>query len=637
MSYLVVDLETTVGETYKRVSNCFDAQNYIVLCAVKEKNKEAIVLAAGELERLFLKLTPDIKYLVGQNFKFDLLWLWHIPALRKWIHDGGKIWDTQLAEYLLSGQSHLYPSLDELSLKYGGTQKDDFVKQQFATGVGSELIDLDILSTYAKGDVNNTELIFLKQVQQARSKNCVKFITAHMDFLLATTEMEYNGLHVDKFAAPPIRQQLVSKLKDLDQYLPQEVRGKFKWSSHDHLSCLLFGGTIEDKVVRESLTYKSGKKLGQTYNKYDKFVYTFKRQVRPKTEWMGVKKGFYSTSVKILECIDLPVCADVLYNRKIVKQINTYIDALPLLVQPDNKIHHSLHHVGTATTRLASSNPNLQNLPRGSTSAVKELFTSRYGSDGVIIEADAAQLEVCCAACVYQCANLINDILLGVDFHKQTAAEVFNVALNNVTKEQRTAAKPATFGVFYGNGAETLHNNTKLPIEACENYIKQFFIKYPGVKRGHDTHFRQVKSSRIPLKNHHLYTASGCLTMPYGCTYTFYEMDWYNRQTPCFKFTQVKDYPIQGLAAIILAVVGGVIFRRLFNNTTQCVMVNTVHDSLIFDCHKQFLSQALTIIKDVLSLTNELVESKINYKLAVPIKWDIQTGSNWRVMTPVEK
>ena len=260
MEYLVIDLETTIKRHLKRAASPFHPDNAAVIHITKRAGAPTRVdflpqFTDPTAPKVWpLHITDDIDVIVGHNLKFDLLYMWHLPELRSFLKRGGKIWDTQYVEYLLQGQqAHVQMcSLDSIVESYGGHLKPDVVKAHWKQGICTRDIHKDILLEYSTGDGDNTEAVYLGQLEKAAKmhKNTVRMIEQRMDGLLGTTEMEYNGLQANKEEGDRQQAELATKLKglteQLEQYLPElPPEFTFNWQSRYHKSYLIFGGVAK--------------------------------------------------------------------------------------------------------------------------------------------------------------------------------------------------------------------------------------------------------------------------------------------------------------------------------------------------------------------------------------------------------
>lgn len=386
--YVTLDIETTIHTAYERKASPFAGDNWIVAAAYAKNDGPVIgsyfgadaTASRGYLARLLAEERP--RYIVGFNIKFDILHLILAPddygAYQQWIVDGGQLWDSQLAEYLLDGQrkeSHML-SLDEVAPRYGGSLKIDEVKALWAQGIDTHLIPRQLLMDYLVGrtledgteefgDIGNTRAVFLGQLESAKKQKLVRTIQLNNGALVATIEMERNGLYVDKAKgleqAKVMRQKQAELEQKLVQYLPDDLPFEFKWSSRKQLSALIFGGRVKYKqlvhqvdddghpayakmkvtaafgtIGRQWFTgdettdwdaaekeqeekferYAGGKKKGQVKTKQievpdhtrpktkmEDFHYAFPGFTAPKKEWETADPGVYSTAEEVIDAL----------------------------------------------------------------------------------------------------------------------------------------------------------------------------------------------------------------------------------------------------------------------------------------------------------------------------------------------
>lgn len=275
--YNVWDVETTIKALHKRKASPFGGVNHVVASGFKRKGMaKACAVYFGRqrgTDGWFGELLEGTKLLVGFNIKFDILHAISQPlnyqCWQQWVADGGRVWDTQLAEYLLHGMAreHHMLSLDEVAPRYGGHLKNDAVKALWQAGIDTTEIDKDLLLEYLigapadgadLGDIGNTEKIFLGQLGAVRATVNERGVSRlpsfmlNMDSLLFTIEAEYNGMYIDKVRGLELADELSKELAELrlglNAELPTDLPFEFKWSSRFHLSALIFGGRIKYKA-----------------------------------------------------------------------------------------------------------------------------------------------------------------------------------------------------------------------------------------------------------------------------------------------------------------------------------------------------------------------------------------------------
>jgi len=331
--------------------------------------------------------------LVGHNIKFDMLYLLRNNRTRNNIGNI-KIWDTQLAEYLLTGQEAKWASLGNkkdkdgkvikqgLGPKYGGTDKDDRLAEYWDANIDTEDIPKDIIAPYLEDDVKNTELVAVQQMELAHELGMMPIIMAHMDALLATIEMEHNGLHFDRSDAMCELSKLYGELSLIEEalekyYDPIAPYMEISYGSNDQLSALIFGGNLKyyenEEVLDEEgnvVLYKSGKNKGQPKTKKVQKTLVLPRKMVPKSDWVTKKAGVFKVDDEVLNELagltpldETGLLSDLMIEyRRRHKEISTYYKPYVGLVFPDGCIHGKLNHCATHTGRLASSSPNLQNI-----------------------------------------------------------------------------------------------------------------------------------------------------------------------------------------------------------------------------------------------------------------------------------
>lgn len=278
-------------------------------------------------------------------------------------------------------------------------------------------------------------------------------------------------------------------------------------------------------------------------------------------------------------------------------------------------------------------------------SEIRKYFTSRF-DDGYIMEFDFSQLEVACLAHLSKDPVLIQDILDGADLHKRSAAQWLGVPESHITEPDRKKAKGMTFQLQYGAGYKSMAAKLGLPESSTKAFIDAYYGRYEVVKQWQDDNIKTVKKNRWMLKEpkltkHNGYPAGeGLLLSITNRVYRFTEYDapeWMARKgiITSFSPTEIKNYPVQGFAADIVAHMLGVVWRKL----KQCnalknnaLLINTVHDSMVFDVKPEYVAPLHNLVMPILNNTNAYIEAAFDIKLAVPIKADCKLGKNWMDM-----
>ena len=403
--YVVLDVETTILSYMKRKASPFHKDNWIVAAAYRNVEGEVCgsyfgsnkTASYGWFSRV---LAENPRFVVGFNVKFDILHLIQntedYANYMAWIARGGELWDAQLAEYLLDGmvQESQMLSLDEVAVRYGGELKIDEVKAFWERGINTDEIPKGLLMDYLAGrtaddgtvkpgDIQNTDIIFRGQMAAAKKAKQVQSIRLNNGALVATVEMEHNGLFVNMEKGRKQATYLAGQVKELSaklgDYLPKDLPFEYNWRSRKQLSAFIFGGRVpykqrvhqvdeaglpayaKAKVVGYELDdgrfieygpvgsshpesyvyYKSGKKKGQPKTKqidvndytkpklkWEEFHYTFKGLTKPKPHWQGADPGVYSTSSDVIEELgettDIPFLLDFANLQTIIKDLGTY-------------------------------------------------------------------------------------------------------------------------------------------------------------------------------------------------------------------------------------------------------------------------------------------------------------------------
>ena len=757
---LTFDLETETGVLFKRRASPFHPDNYVVAAGFKYNDGDPFgdYFKSKELSRQHYSLpfADDTELLVGFNIKFDLLWSWHRQELMDFFRRGGRIWDCQYVEYLLEGQQqHVqYASMDSCVEKYGGTLKIDAVKEQWNAGVQTSAIDETLLMDYLlgnpeqeiEGDINNTYLIFRGQYERAQKvhPNFMAMLERRHDGLLATTEMEYNGIFIDIKRGEEDRARLAKKSEELTASLaefipadlPEEV--EFNWGSLYHRSYIIFGGTLKyDKWVQHedpdspdglawakktekwplfdgepvdpvhgglsrmadselyqrrqpdgSLltqdTYKSGKNKGAGKTRNVKVAdlerpkgakqphyYTFAGHTQPLREWEmsltdGKDKPLYSTSSEVIEFLgntrtDTPFLRIMGELQALNKDLGTYYwnedtktgerKGMLTLVDHTGTIHHKLNHTATVTTRLSSSDPNMQNIPRGDKSEAKAMFASRFG--GVMAEIDYSQLEVVIQGVLSRDPQLLQDLKDGVDFHcKRLAAKLGETYESVVDRkkegdpailQQRTEVKEFSFQRAYGAGAKAVAASTGMDVMEVEALIEAEERMYPGIIRFDNLVQDSIAKTAVTTSKQ-LFVAGmrfqaqrGEWFSPTGTRYV-----WTEHEAPSFlhskgKYvgfspTERKNWPVQGDGGFVVQAMLGYVWRYFLKNRNfrgQALMVNTVHDCAWFDIASEELAvELLPQIKRIMEAVPSMYKRNFNIDVPVPFPTEVEMGPN---------
>ena len=385
MRSLVLDVETTISNK----GNSFDQSNKLCYIGITDANgNDCYAIEYGndpyrnKLDEV-QKRIDDAEILVGFNLKFDLHWI------RKYRINfvGKRVWDCQLVHFILTGQQYPYPSLNSVAAYYDlGSKLDVVATEYWSNKIDTPNIPADILEEYLLGDLQLTQKVYEKQQEEFAlcTKQMQRLISLHNQDLLVLEEMEYNGILYDEEGCNEGAKDLVLRISAIDNGLYQyHSLAEFNPSSGEHVSSLLYGGTI--KVKRREIigTFKTGERAGQPKEKWVEHLIPFERMVTPLKRSELEKEGYFSTdeatlkglrgTKKAKDLIEL-----ILTRSTLEKRLTAYYRGLVELRThmnwPINKLHGQLNQCVARTGRLSSSKPNLQNFD----GEIKQLFGSKY-------------------------------------------------------------------------------------------------------------------------------------------------------------------------------------------------------------------------------------------------------------------
>jgi len=324
-------------------------------------------------------------------------------------------------------------------------------------------------------------------------------------------------------------------------------------------------------------------------------------------------KGGYSTGASVLEELRgvHPIIEFILDYRQLAKLKSTYIDALPGLINPKTgRVHTSFNQTRTATGRLSSSEPNLQNIPvRGEVGReVRQAFIAPAGSR--LLAGDYSQIDLRVLAHLSQDSSLLNAFRRDEDIHTATAAQLFSVAAPQVTPDMRRLAKTVNFGVIYGMSEYGLEQATELSREEAAQFITSYFGKYPEVKQYLESTKQQARES-------------GYVQTLLGRKRFIPEINSPNRQVREAAERMAINMPVQGTSADIIKVAMINLYREMDKRQLKSKLLLQVHDELIFEVPQEELETMRQLVPQIMSTA---------LALSIPLKVDIKTGNNWGEM-----
>ena len=634
--FVAVDVETTLnGNEEVGLAHPMHPDNFVVAFGMSYSEDLPFTAYDADVFTGRICELPPGAVICGHNLAFDLMYLYKTNEVLKDELQDRLIWDTQLAEYILSAQQTKWSSLDELSIQYGLPVKDDKIKKYFEKGLGSDKIPSAELIPYLEQDVINTAKIAEYQYKRAVESGQLTLIKTQMEALHATTEMQFNGLHIDRTKLDEYTVEVVDKyvevkldLQELaEAHAIEDINSPKQWSQ------FFFGGTKKVKVKEEVGVYKNGNTKYKLVEKKVK-VEPFIRYV-PDPDKVSAKTGQVSVDDAVLNDMlkhtfdpkAIAIINGLLKYRELSKQLSTYVQGLSKHIIGDF-IHGKLNHTATVTGRLSSTNPNLQNI---SNNPIKQIFTSRF-RDGCIVEVDFNQLEVVALAHVTKDLQLIHDISSGKDIHSELYKDMFG---RYPTKEERKPFKARTFQLIYGAGAKAISKQAGCSIDEAKKFVDVFYTRYSGVADWHKNFAEEVENNSVyeldddgfreKVKTYIYHTETGRRF----CFKEYYSDSSWSSRTYNFSPTELKNYPIQGLATgDIVPMMLGIIFRQL-KNRDDVKMVNTIHDSLMFDVKLDSVTPFIKEITEVLRLTHSYFEDIFKKPLALKLNAGASVGINW--------
>lgn len=378
----IFDVETTISNK----GNPFDQTNKLCYAGFKTGNQTHLFDVEYSDSPCDVDSIQDILrnsvLLVGFNIKFDLHWIKKYGLS----FNNCRIWDCQLVHFILTGQTESYPSLNDVAAYYNlGTKLDVVASEYWDRGIDTTLVPRDILEEYLIGDLELTEQVYLKQVEELERRQGLKrLVSLHNQDLLVLQEMEYNGLLFDYTKSEELADATDKDIEEIDAVLSSFVScSEFNYNSNDHLSCLLYGGSITLRRQEECGVFKTGERKGQTKYKWVDYDVEFPRLVKPLKGSELAKEGYYSTDEQTLRSLSgnkkaKEIIELLLKRAELSKRVSTYYRGLLKLQDTMNwkkgTIHGQLNQCVARTGRLSSSRPNLQNFDGG----IKVLFYSRF-------------------------------------------------------------------------------------------------------------------------------------------------------------------------------------------------------------------------------------------------------------------
>jgi DNA polymerase-1 len=510
---------------------------------------------------------------IGQNIKFDILVLKNYGIEVK-----GKIFDTMLAHYLLQPEQQRH-GMDFISvqyLNYSPVPIDDLIGQKGRHQQTMRSVPIEKIKEYAAEDADVTFQLKVILESELHKNNLINLAdTVEMPLIRVLAEMEYAGVSLNTDALRESAEILRTDIIELEKKIILLAGMDFNISSPKQLGEILF----------EKLNINSKAK-------------------RTKTKQ-------YSTSEDVLSLLaeEHEIIPMIIEHRGLRKLLSTYVEALPKLINPrSGKIHTSFNQAIASTGRLSSVDPNLQNIPireeRGR--EIRKAFVPS-GDEFLLLSADYSQIELRIMAHMSKDENMLEAFRNNADIHTTTAAKIFGVTLEEVTREMRSKAKTANFGIIYGISAFGLSQRLKIPRKEAAEFIEGYFKNFQGVKQYMDN------SIKVARENGFVETIMGRRRyLP--------DINSNNGTVKGMAERNAINSPIQGSAADIIKLAMINIYRKLKENQLKSNMILQVHDELVFDVYAPELEQIKAIVKH---------EMENAVQLNIPLTVEMGVGKNW--------
>ena len=568
--FLSLDTETTS-------TNAIDAELVGLSFAVEEHQAFYVPIPENREEaqkrvEIFRSVYENEKILkIGQNLKYDL------EVLRNYdIELKGKMWDTMIAHYLIQPElRHNMDYMAEIYLNYQTIHIDELIGAKGKNQRSMRELDPKEVYEYAAEDADITLQLKNKLEPELKQQGAEKlFYEIEMPLMPVLAEMEMTGVCLDTDSLSETSKQLTQRMLDIEQRIYELAGEHFNIASPKQVGDILF-----DKL---------------------KIIDKAKK----------TKKGQYVTSEEVLQQLrhKHEIVGLILDHRGLKKLLGTYIEALPRLINPrTGHIHTSFNQTITATGRLSSSDPNLQNIPiRGEDGKeIRKAFIPEPGC--LFFSADYSQIELRVMAHLSQDPQMIEVFREGKDLHAATAANIYKKPIEEVTRDERTKSKRANFGIIYGITVFGLAERLDIPRDEAKMLIDGYFDTFPQV------HDYMEKSKEVARQQ-------GYVTTLFGRRRYLPDINSANSVVRGFAERNAINAPIQGTAADIIKVAMIHIFQRFKTEGIKSKMILQVHDELNFSVYPDEKEKVEHIV---------LEEMQNAFQMAVPLVADSGFGDNW--------
>lgn len=552
--------EINLKEFNKRIKEIKKNEEIYLSDIENDNEKECMYLSSVSLKNIKINIKDnftDLKYLlenndykkISHNLKSILLNL-H----KKNIELRGISFDTMIANYLFDPSKKNY-DLDKLAFSELGYENEEDITED-------KKIEI----------IKKLHVIYLKKL---KDENLYKlFSEIEIPIIEVLANMEINGIFLNPALLDKLATITENKLKNIEEDIYKISGIKFNINSTKQLKEVLFEKlNIDTKGIKKT------------------------------------KTGFSTAEDQLEKLTKIhPIAAKLLKYREYNKLLNTYLKPLPLLINPESKrIHSNFHQTVTATGRLSSSNPNLQNIPNHSEdgSLIREAFVAKKGWK--LLNFDYSQIELRISAYFSKDKKMVNAFLEDKDIHKSTAATIYSVPENEVSEEMRQAAKAINFGIIYGQGPHGLSQATNLSYAEAKDFIKKYFEKYPETKKMIDNFIKEAS------KNHYALTMMNRKR----------PLPEISSSIPMIKKSAERmaiNTPIQGTAADIIKKAMIDVYLKIADKQDEIKLILQIHDELIFEVKEDKIEKYQNEISALMSKT---------YDIGIPLKIKISYGDNW--------
>ena len=533
---------------------------------------ESKALALEQINLFKPLFEDDTKRLIGQNIKYDY------QVLKNYgIDIKNKLFDTMVAHFLIMpDMRHNMDLLAQTYLNYSPVSISTLIGKKGSDQLSMRSVDINLIKDYAAEDADITLQLKNNFVPKLIEHELEKlFNEVELPLIKVLANIEREGINIDVPALKEFSLQLQNDIAIVEAEIQSFAGTKFNVSSP--------------------------KQVGEILFEYLKII------DKPKK----TKTGQYATGEDVLSKLESlhPIVAKILDYRELVKLKNTYVDTLPELVnKTTGRIHTSFNQVVAVTGRLSSDNPNLQNIPIRTEKGrqIRKAFIPR-DENHILLSADYSQIELRIVASISGDTNMCEAFRLKKDIHTATAAKVFGVNEDEVTKEMRYKSKSVNFGIIYGQGAFGLASNLNIPRKEAQDLINNYFKEYGAIKNYMDDTIEFAREN-------------GFVKTLLGRKRWLSDINSNNATVRNYAERNAINAPIQGSAADMIKMAMINIYNELKNNNFKTKMLLQVHDELVFDVYKP----ELEIVKPIIE---KLMREALPLK--VPVEVGIGVGLNW--------